>query len=67
MSKAKVKKKLPDAYCIRQLEPESAAMRFIVWPTSKPVERHQMACAIGAGRTPAEAWKSALKCLKEAK
>jgi len=64
VSKAKVKRKLPNSYCIRQLDPESPIMRFVVWPTNKPVERHQMACAIGTGRTPAEAWACAYKVVR---
>ena len=64
VSKAKVKKKLPNSYCIRTLTPESADMRWVVWPTNKPVERHQMACAIGTGRTPAEAWACAYKVIR---
>jgi hypothetical protein len=56
-SKAKVKKKLPDAYCVKLYAPINGH-HYIVWP-GKVAPRGCVTSAIGAGRTAAEAWKDA--------
>jgi hypothetical protein len=63
MSKKRVKRKLPDAYCVRLLEPIDGK-KFIVWP-GKVQPRGFERGAIGLGRTSAEAWIEAKKNIKE--
>ncbi len=53
MTKAKVKKLVPDAFCVR-LDDKSG---YIVWP-GKIQPRGFERGAIGFGRTAAEAWDS---------
>lgn len=62
MNKAKVKKILPDSFCVRLTEPINH-MRFLVWP-GRVGPRGTLHTALGYGRTATEAWRNALTILR---